>query len=82
MSAYEISTLVISVAQLGIVWYGIAAMVSANRDRTQTGVRQEQEDQRRHAETMTALEQQGQALAALVKGMETMIERTAPKPTS
>ena len=34
----------------------------------------------RHAEAMAALADQRRALEALITGMETMIERTAPKP--
>ena len=40
--------------------------------------RQERESARRHAETMAVLDAQRQAIDAQAKGMETLIERTAP----
>ena len=37
-------------------------------------------DDRRHAETMRCLDDQSRALEAVVAGLETMTERTAPGP--
>ncbi len=40
---------------------------------------QREADGRRHAETMAALAEQGRALEALIRGMEAVTERTAPR---
>ena len=82
MTAYEISTLAVSIAvglgQNGIVWYGIRAMNSASaeraRDRKQAAQVADQhhaEAMQHHAETMQALDIQRQAL-------ESLIQRTTP----
>ena len=63
----------ISAAQLGIVYYGIRGMMAANRDRARDNQRLEQENQRRHAETMTALQSQGEALAAAAAGIQHLL---------
>ena len=82
MTEFEIATLtsqyatafaqvLIGLGQIAVVWYGISRMVKANESRAQAGERQERESERRHAETMAALDMQRQAL-------ETLIARTAP----
>lgn len=83
----------IGAGQIGIVWWGIRAMVRANSERALAGERQERENQRRHEEVMAGFDRQGRALEALIAGMdrqgqalerqgqalETLIERTALK---
>lgn len=89
--AIPLVALVVGAGQTAAVIYGINRMVRVNEDRA---VREEKrEDQRekredqRHAEAMAALQQQGETLRALVKGMDrqaealkVVIERTAPRP--
>ena len=76
----------ISAVQLGVVWYGIARMVRANDQRTATGERnarqqwdimeqQERQAERRHVETMAALQSQGEALAASAAGIRALLAR-------
>ena len=80
--ATAIAQVLIGLGQIAVVWYGINRMVSANDARALAGERQERESERRHAETMAALKDQGQALQALIRGMETVIERTGGKGTA
>ena len=83
------NTLAALAAAAGI-WYGIRAMVRANKERAAILDQQREADERRHEETMTAmrehheeamrrLDHQGRALETLITGLETVIERTAPK---
>ena len=68
---------------VGLVWLGLQQMRRAGDQR------EKREDARhreamtaldaRHREAMTALDQQAETLRAVVKGMETIIERTAPR---
>ena len=73
-----IITPVISAAQTVIVWWGIRAMIAANRERATANAETTRlADQRhadamrladqRHAETMEALRQQGEALKVLIE---------------
>ena len=73
------------------IWHGIRTMVRANKDRAGILDQQREADERRHVEAMQALADQRReaaeaaadqrrALEALIVGMETVIERTAPKP--
>ena len=90
MTEFETTSLalrgLIGFGQIGAVLYGIHRMVRANDDRAaqldqqrhEAEQREKRADQR-HDEAMEALRQQGEALRVLVKGMETVIERTAPK---
>ena len=85
MSEYEAATLAtryaglwiaaaqvgVGLLQAGIVWYGIRAM-------QRMGATRAREQDQRHEETMQRLDNQHRALEALIAGMETMIERTAP----
>ena len=63
----------------GGIWYGIRAMVRANRERAAILDQQRLADERRHEEAMRRLDHQGRALETLITGLETVIERTAPK---
>ena len=74
------NTLAALAAAAGI-WYGIRAMVRANRERAVILDQQRQADERRHEETMTAmrehheeamrrLDHQGRALETLIAGLE------------
>ena len=83
-----IASTLIGLGQIGVVWFGIRRMVAANEVRTQAGERQarrqsdlverqERQAERRHAETMAALDAQRVAMEGMVKGMETVIARTA-----
>ena len=72
----------IGIGQIAVVWHGIRAMqrMGATRAREQDQRHEEvmtRADQR-HAETMQRLDDQRRALEAVIAGMETMIERTAP----
>ncbi len=68
---------------VGLVWLGLQQMRRAGDQR------EKREDARhreamtaldaRHREAMRALDQQAETLRAVVKGMETIIERTAPR---
>ena len=80
-----VSALAALAAAAGI-WYGIRAMVRANRERAVILDQQRQADERRHEETMAALNElirasQAQSAALERQGvaLETLIERTAPK---
>ena len=78
------ATLAIGIGQIAVVWYGIRAMqrMGATRAREQDQRHEEamtKADQR-HEEAMQRLDDQRRALEALIAGMETMIERTAPGP--
>ena len=64
---------------VGLVWLGLRQMHRAGEQR-------EKREDARHREAMAALDQQAEALRSLVKGMETaakgietVIERTAPR---
>ena len=59
------ATVAIGIGQIAVVWYGIRAMQRA-------GTQRAREQDQRHTEAMTRLDQQGRAL-------ETLIERTAPR---
>ena len=67
------ATLAIGIGQIAVVWYGIRAM-------QRMGATRAREQDQRHEETMQRLDNQRRALEALIAGMETMIERTAPGP--
>ena len=87
--AIPLVAFVVGVGQILVVLKGIRVMDRVNQDRVRqvTGQMEaqraeaEQREKRadqRHAEAMEALRQQGETLRTLVKGMETVIERTAP----
>ena len=63
MTLFEAATLATSVAiglgQIGIVWYGIRAMTRSAKDRAD-------EHDKRHTETMAALDIQRHALESLI----------------
>ena len=105
MTEFETASLIIAganataaVTATAGIWYGIRAMIRANKERAGILDRQREADEhrhdeamrrhdeamqagdQRHAEAMAALADQRRALEALIAGMETMIERTAPKP--
>ena len=61
----------VGAGQILVVAIGIWVMRRASDQR------EKREDQR-HAEAMEALRQQGETLRAVVKGLEAVIERTAP----
>ena len=84
-----IAQVLIGAGQIGIVYYGISRMMQASGDRLLAGERQERQAERRHAETMAvlkdqgqALRDQGQALQAMILGLETVIERTGGRGTA
>ena len=62
-----IITPVISAAQTVIVWWGIRAMIAANRERATANAETTRLADQRHAETMEALRQQGEALKVLIE---------------
>ena len=70
-----------ALAAIGI-WWGIAAMMRANKQRAAGLDQQRKADEQRHAETMAALEQQRLAderrHAETMAALEASIERTAP----
>ena len=80
MTEFEIGALstrlLIGIGQILMVMWGIRQIRLASDSREQAGERQERQAERRHTEVMAHLEQQGKALRALIRGMETMIERT------
>ena len=87
MTGFETASLVIAAANATAavtaaagIWFGIRAMIRANKDRAAILDHQREADERRHTETMQVLADQRRALEALIVGMETVIERTAPKP--
>ncbi len=65
------ATFIIGLGQIGIVWYGIRAMNRASAERARDRRQAARVADQRHAETMTTLDLQRQAL-------ETLIARTAP----
>ena len=94
--ATAIAQVLIGLGQIAVVWYGINRMVSANDARALAGERQERESERRHTESMTALQglirgldnqgealkQQGQALSRQSQALETLIARTGRTGTA
>ena len=62
MTTYEALSLVVSAAAVGSIWFGLWQMRRAGDQRAAR-------EDARHAEAMRALE-------GLIKGMETVIERT------
>ena len=80
LSITAVNALAALVAAVGI-WYGIRAMVRANRERAAILDQQREADERRHEETMTAMrerheeamrriDQQGHALETLIASLE------------
>lgn len=80
--------LLIGAGQIGIVWWGIRAMVRANSERALAAAQDRQDraaeldrrdlaDQRRHEEVMAHLEAQARAMERQGLALETLIERTA-----
>ena len=100
MTEFEIATLTANVAiglgQIGIVWYGIRAMTRATERRAaearDEARRASRAADRRHAEAMQALREQGEALReqgealreqgealrASTAALVALLERTAP----
>ena len=88
MTGFETASLAIAAANAAAavvaacgIWYGIRAMVSANKDRAAILDQQRRADERRHEETMAAFAQQHRAderrheenmaaLKALIGGLE------------
>ena len=74
MTPFELATLATNIAiglgQIGIVWYGIRAMTRSARDRSDDHEKRHAEamtaQDKRHTETMAALEIQRQALETLI----------------
>ena len=68
---------------VGLVWLGLQQMRRAGdqREKREDGRHREAMAalDARHREAMRALDQQAETLRAVVKGMETIIERTAPR---
>ena len=68
---------------VGLVWLGLQQMRRAGdqREKREDACHREAMAalDARHREAMTALDQQAETLRAVVKGMETIIERTAPR---
>ena len=86
MTAYETATLIVSAVQalasLGAVaalLVGLHRMDQANRARFAEAETHAAREDARHAEAMTRLDQQGEALRTLIRGMETVIERTGSR---
>ena len=65
------ATLAIGIGQIAVVWYGIRAM-------QRMGATRAREQDQRHEETMTALNELIRAGQAQTAALETVIERTAP----
>ena len=82
MTDYEVANTILrgisAVAALGSV---TAILIGLRQMRQSTEERARREDQR-HAENMEALRQQGESLRVLIRGMETLIERTSSKRDS
>lgn len=70
--AIPVTAGLVGAGQILVVLKGIRVM-------QRTSDQREKREDARHAEAMEALRQQGEALRAVVKGLETVIERTAPK---
>ena len=65
------ATLAIGIGQIAVVWYGIRAM-------QRMGATRAREQDQRHEETMTALNELIRAGQVQTAALETVIERTAP----
>ena len=79
MTEFETASLIIAgatataaVTATAGIWYGIRAMIRANKERAGILDRQREADERRHDEAMQAGDQR--------RALEALIERTAPKP--
>lgn len=61
MTPFEIasllSTIVIGLGQIGIVWYGIRAMTRSSNVRAEENARLAEQQEQRHTEAMTALKE-------------------------
>ena len=77
--AQVVATLIVGGAQCALIWHGIRMMRRAADARDRALENQRSADDRRHAEAMAMHADQRRALEALIAGMETVIERTAPK---
>ena len=67
------AALLVGLAQCGLIAWGIKKMDVSNQRRE----RQEAQAEVRHAETMLALQQQGEYLKQQGEALRTLIERTA-----
>ena len=65
------ATLAIGIGQIAVVWYGIRAM-------QRMGATRAREQDQRHEEAMTALNELIRAGQVQTAALETVIERTAP----
>ena len=72
-----ISAIAATVAAGGI-WYGIRAMIRANKDRAGILDQQRKADERRHEENMVALKALIGGLERQTASLEAVVERTAP----
>ena len=84
-----IAQILIGAGQIGIVYYGISQMMEASRQRAQDSKRQEKDAERRHTESMAALQalirgldNQGEALKNQGQALETLIARTGGRGTA
>ena len=80
------AALLVGLAQCGLIAWGIKKMDASNqrreRQEAQAEVRHEEsahQAEARHAETMLALQQQGEYLKQQGEALRTLIERTAPQ---
>ncbi len=91
MSIAELLQAFIGVSQCLLIVWGLRQMQAASAERNRRMDVQEKRLDRQHAEmlaamdnqhkeTMCALERQGQALEAVIGGLQTVIERTAARP--
>ena len=72
---FELASRAIAAVSAFGIWRGIAAMIRANKERAAALEQQRAAGLRRHAEAMAVLE-------TLFRGVEAVIERTAPAATS
>ncbi len=91
MSIAELLQAFIGVSQCLLIVWGLRQMQTTSTERNRRMDGQEKRMDQQHAETlatmdkqhkeaMRALEKQGQALEAVIGGLQTVIERTAARP--
>ena len=64
---------VVGSGQILAIWYGLRQMQKASADR-------DRQSERRHVETMQTLADERERGRAMMRALETLIERTAPPP--
>ena len=74
-----IAQVTIGAIQTGIVHYGVRAMIGANTERAEAAAAARREADRRHAESMAAIDAMAATLAETTAALKVVVERIAPE---